>query len=199
LLLVGDRLINFKKEEKMKKLIALLKRCEAILVTAKAPKSDIKTLNTLINNLEAISKLSINDFYKELQYYFDESKDVISEIKEKPAKITSNIETIAQIYRKIRDNKSLTDVEQERINAFEEKHSNMREFLLGDLDDLYNKISEVGEKKWSMEELKLISFFHFDLKPSQRTNKSDLLNEIKNNIYNLDYMNSMKKQYEKQR
>lgn len=179
----------------MNTLIELLKRCEGILIAAKAPKGDIKTLRTLIENIESLGKLSLDNFYKYIREYSIIDKQPIKKKGEIP-KTLSNIENLANTYRKVKDNKALTSLDNEILNEFESKYPNIRSFLLGDLNDLYNKISEVGEKTWSMEELKLISFFHFDFKPSQRTNKTELLNELKKNIYNLDYMDSMKKQYE---
>jgi len=178
----------------MNTLIELLKRCEDILIAAKAPKGDIKTLRTLIDNIESLGKLSTDNFYKYIREYSIDKQPIKK--KDTIPKTLSNIENLAKIYRKIKCGKELNSLDNKILKDFESKYPNMRSFLLGDLAALYNKISEVGEKSWSIEELKLISFFHFDFKPTQRKNKTELLNELKKNIYNLDYMDSMKKQYE---
>ena len=182
----------------MKKLIEILKRCESILISAKAPKSDIQTLRTLIDNIE-LCHVSLDQFYKYILGNLGTEKRPIIEKKTNVNifRTLSNIEEIAIIYRKVKENKLLNGFEENILREIEKKYPNIRSFVLDDSSNLYNRISAVDEKTWSMEELKLLLLYHFHIKPSKSTNKNKLLTQLKKNIYNLNYMDSMKRQYEK--
>ena len=179
----------------MEKIIELLKKYEYILITAGAPKKDIKIIHDFIENLEGLDTPSINDFYKYLQEYGKKNTDERAR-NIKPKTIPATIEKIASIYHDMKNGKSLTNADAEILSKAENKYPHIRSFLLDDLAGLYNRVSEVDEKKWTLEELKIIFCFHFSNLPKKKTTKTELLNEIKKNIYNIDYMDSMKKQYE---
>ncbi|MEW6658817.1 MAG: hypothetical protein AB1424_09160 [Thermodesulfobacteriota bacterium] len=183
----------------MKKLIDILKRCECILTSAKAPKSDIKTLITLIDNIEHLSHVSLEQFYAHIHGNLRTEKQPIKEkkINVKISRTLTDIDKIANTYRKVKENKLLSDFEEKILTEIESKYPYLRSFLLDDLSNLYNRISEVDENIWSMEELKILLCFHFHIKPSKSTNKNKLLAQLRKNIYNLNYMDSMKRQYER--
>ncbi len=179
----------------MNKIIELLKRTETILITAKAPESDLKNIRELIKHLKPVRELPHDKFYNYIKNYSIQVKQPEKNVKKLYSLPKLNLEEIVTIYKKIRSKRSLNDSEKESINIFETKHPKIRNFLLGDLKDLYDRVSEVDEKMWNIEELRLLLLFHFDFKPSQKK-KSDLLSELKKNIYSFNYMNSMKRQYE---
>ena len=68
--------------------------------------------------------------------------------------------------------------------------------MFTEIPGLYDKVSHIGDRTWSLEELQLILLFRFDIRMPQNTPKSSLLGILKKNIYNYDYMDSMKKKYE---
>ena len=111
-------------------------------------------------------------------------------------KSKANFEKLSEIYKELKNGQHVDDSDLEIVKAFENKHPRIREFLLTDVKELYDKITKVGDRAWSVEELRLILFFHFNIKPNQSMPKIDLLNKLKTNIYNSDYMDSMKKTYE---
>ena len=180
----------------MNKLIDLLKRCETILITAKAPKSDLETLTNLIKNLEFFENQSLGKFYNYIQKYSTVEKQS-GRNKNKQIKSSKfKLEDIKNIYKKFQNKQSLTKDEKESLHIFENKYPQIRGFLFCDLADLYNKISDVGEKMWTIEVLKLLLLFHFNIKQGQNAKKSSLLSELKKNVYNKNYMGSMKEKYE---
>jgi hypothetical protein len=183
----------------MNKVIEILKRCEKILISARAPKEDIIILRALIDNIENLDQMSFVKVITGIDTNYEVEKRPIKDrkIKDRTTKILSDIESIANAYRKVKNNNLLTDREIYLLKETDKKYSNLRSFILGDLARLYDRISEVDETIWSMEELKIILCFHFHIKPSKSTNKNKLLNQLKKNIYNLNYMDSMKKQYER--
>lgn len=183
----------------MTNLIEILKRCESILATARAPQNDIQILKSLIDSIANSDSMSIEQFFADIAKNRGIEKRQIKEkrTKLKLTRTLTDIEKLADIYRKINDKKTLNDSEGEIIREFEGKYPNIRSFVLGDLSNLYDRISEIDEKTWSMEELRLLLCFHFHIKPSQGINKTKLLTQLKKNIYNLNYMDSMKKQYER--
>jgi hypothetical protein len=178
----------------MKKILELLKRYETILVTVKAPESDLRDLREFIDKLD-MGEIILDEFNPSPRFHFKDKTTKQSKINNQ-ALAKTNYQTVADVYKKIKDDRIINDSEQQLITAFEFKHPNIREFLLVNIADLYNKVSEVGDRIWSLEELRLILFFHFDLKPNQTSTKADLLGMLKKNIYNSDYMDSMKKNYE---
>ena len=179
----------------MKKITEILKRCESIFIAAKAPKSDIRVLHNFIEDIVDSDNQCHDNFSNYSKGKDKKTKSNKPErgiYKKKP----SNIEIIADVYRKINKGMTLNSSEKEILNEVEKKYPNIRDFLVIDFSKLYDKISEIDEKSWTIEELKIISYFHLYISPKQKTTKAEILNNLKKNIYNKDYMESMKKQYE---
>lgn len=203
----------------MGNIVEILIRCKDMLISAKAPKNDINLLNSLIQKLDNIDNTSYFALESHLQEplpikadpiskvkksvyvdknMFDASKNQLSKkSKNKPTqKNMPNIEFIARAYKKLKNEEVLTNEDARAISEIENKYPNIRSLMLGDLTNMYDRVSKIDEQIWSIEELNLLSFFHFDIKPSKSKNKTMLINILKSNIYNVNYMDSMKKQYE---
>lgn len=202
----------------MSKIIEVLIRCKDMLVSAKAPNKDIVVLNAFIQKLDKIGNVPIDysesNLLKPLSIKsgpIDKDKNdyvyknKFDAAKNQPSKKSKNkplqknilpIESIARAYKNLKNEEVLTSEDIQAIHEIENKYPSIRSLLLGDLSSLYDRVSKIDEQELSIEELNLLSFFHFDIKPSKSKNKTMLINIFKKNIYNLNYMDSMKKRYE---
>ena len=171
--------------------IDLLKRFETVLLSVKASRSDLYILRELLTDVE-----SLEDRSSSRSPY---SKPVPAErfkTRIRPASYKTRLKEIANIYKGLAKNQELSDTDLNVINLFEVKHPNIRSFIITNKEGLYDKVSQVGDKAWSAEELRLILLYHFDINTNPTTPKSELINMVKKNIYNFDYMDSMKNKYE---
>ena len=182
----------------MKKLVEILYRCEQILKSAHAPKSDLRVLSDFIEKLESSKDFSANNFNNILPVILEKKgfRHVGTAPKARISKPKTSIGNLSNIYKNLSNAKELDSLESEFIKVFEEKHPNIRELLFTEIAGLYDKVSHIGDRTWSLEELQLILLFRFDIRMPQNTPKSSLLGILKRNIYNYDYMDSMKKKYE---
>jgi hypothetical protein len=185
----------------MNKLIDILKRCETILVAAKAPESDLRELQMLIAVVESLSGTSLRSFYEHLYRLGERDKHAPKTKVQKPPqkRISTSVDGVANLYKEQSQNATLSKHDEEILTEIDSIYPRLRDLLLGDITTLYDRISGVKDEEWTTEELQIILYYHFGTKPKQKTTRATLLSELRKEVYNANYMKSMKQKYEEKK
>lgn len=179
----------------LNELYELIKDYKQILEITES-KKNLQLINDFLEILLSYKNISYNDFkksLKDLKLCTDSKKTSYNKAKSKKFDISK----IVPIYKNFIKNKSLSSSDIELLDQFNNKYPNIKNITSLDKSELYQKIHSTPLKNFTLIELKFLLKYYFNTKISSKNTKKELYDELLNNIYQSNYLDSLKSNYSK--
>ncbi|HHT7083088.1 hypothetical protein [Bacillus cereus] len=170
---------------KIEKTTALLNKVIVFLESIDYKKGEINDLRILTDTLSDFNNEELNEWVKILK-----QKELGREKRKK-----FDIEKINGIYFKLKNKQFLNESELEMIAEFELRNKSIRDLLNLKHENIVEIIYNNDKEIKTLNELKLIALYFFNLNLCNRKSRNVIINEMKISIKQHNYFKNIKDKY----